>query len=117
MSKLKHLGWNQCSHGFTSRPLESCRRLCLKAVCGGLGTLKGHAFSPWSLPRVGNGDSKRKVVTPGHLRDAGSYIGKRVRLTRKTDPSKVVRDIPDPGHPMPRRWERLRLPSSEGVGV
>ena len=33
MSRLRHLGWNQCSHGLTSRPLESCHRLCLKAVC------------------------------------------------------------------------------------
>ena len=24
MSRLRHLGWNQCSHGFSSRPLESC---------------------------------------------------------------------------------------------
>ena len=24
MSRLRHLGWNQCSHGLNSRPLESC---------------------------------------------------------------------------------------------
>ena len=24
MSRLRHLGWNQCSHGLSSRPLESC---------------------------------------------------------------------------------------------
>ena len=34
MSRLRHLGWNQCSHGLTSRPLESCHHQCLKAVCG-----------------------------------------------------------------------------------
>ena len=61
-------------------------------------------FSPWSLPRVGNGDSKRKVVTPGHRVDAGSNTGKSVRLTRKTCPSLMVHDIPDPGHPTRRRW-------------
>ena len=33
MSRLRHLGWNQCSHGLTSRLLESCHRQCLKAVC------------------------------------------------------------------------------------
>ena len=34
LSRLRHLGWNQCSHGLTSRPLESCHHQCLKAVCG-----------------------------------------------------------------------------------
>ena len=75
MSRLRHLGWNQCSHGLTSRPLESCHHQCHKAVCGLLGYPKGSAselldgtlklrhctalftvrFLPWSLPRVGNG--------------------------------------------------------------
>ena len=33
-SRLRHLGWEQCSHGLTSRSLESCHHQCLKAVCG-----------------------------------------------------------------------------------
>ena len=37
LSRLRHVGWNQCSHGLTSRPLESCHHQCLKAVCGALG--------------------------------------------------------------------------------
>ena len=37
MSRLRHLGWNQCSHGLTSRPLEPCHHQCLKAVCGVFG--------------------------------------------------------------------------------
>ena len=37
LSRLRHLGWNQCSHGLTSRPLESCHHLCLCAICGVLG--------------------------------------------------------------------------------
>ena len=43
---------------------------------------------------------------------------RRVRLTKKTRPgatSNVIPD-PDPGHPTPRRWKRLRTPSSVGVG-
>ena len=36
-SRLRHLGWNQCSHGLTSRPLESCHHLYLSAICGGFG--------------------------------------------------------------------------------
>ena len=28
------MGWNQFSHGLSSRPLESCHHQCLSAVCG-----------------------------------------------------------------------------------
>ena len=46
MSRLRHLGWNQCSHGLTSRPLDSCHHQCLTAVCGVLGgTLQGQLRS------------------------------------------------------------------------
>ena len=37
LSRLRHVGLNQCSHGLNSRPLESCQHKCLKAVCGVLG--------------------------------------------------------------------------------
>ena len=40
----------------------------------------------------------------------------RVRLTRKTRLAALVYHNPDPGHPTPRRWKRLRPPSSEGEG-
>ena len=43
MSRLRHLGWNQCSHGITSRSLEACHHQCLKAVCGVLGYPQGSA--------------------------------------------------------------------------
>ena len=36
-SRLRHLGWAQCSQGLTSRLLESCHHQCLQAVCGVLG--------------------------------------------------------------------------------
>ena len=42
---------------------------------------------------------------------------KGVRLTRKTLPGVSSHDIPDPGYPTPRRWKRLRPPSSVGEGV
>ncbi len=29
VSRLWHLGWNQCSHGLTYRPIESCHHQCL----------------------------------------------------------------------------------------
>ena len=99
MSRLRHLGWNQCSHGLSSRPLESCHHQCLKAVCGVLGYPKGPAlelldgtlklrhcttiftmrFSPWSQPRVGNGGGKRQCGSPGHHSDPGGNLEKRVR--------------------------------------
>ena len=80
--------------------------------CTALFTMR---FPPWSLPKVGNGGSKRQLVTPGHQPVGGSNVGKRVRLTKKTRPDASSHVIPDPGHPTPRRWKRLR-PSSEGVG-
>ena len=115
LSRLRHLGWNQCSHGLTSRPLESCHHQCVKAVCGVLGYPQGSAlelldgtlklrhctevftmrFPPWSLPRVGNGVGKRHVIPPGHLLDEGSDTGKTVQLTRKTRPGAFSHVIPD----------------------
>ena len=51
---------------------------------------------------------KRQSITPGYLLETGSNVGKRVRLT-------TLHGIPDQLHPTPRRWKRLRQPSS-GVG-
>ena len=136
MSRLRHLGWNQRSHGLNSRPLESCHHQCLEAFCGVLGYPKGSAlelldgtlklrhctdlftnrFPPWSLSRVGSGVGKKQFVTSDHLLDAGGNKGKKVRLTKKTRPGASSHVNPDPGHPTPRRWKRLRAPSSEGVG-
>ena len=82
--------------------------------CTDLFTMRLH---PWSLPIVGNGSGKRQFITPGHLLDEGGNVGKRVRLTRKTRPGVISHYNPDPGHPTPRRWKRLRAPSSEGDGV
>ena len=88
--------WDQCSHGLTSRPLETCHHQCLKAVCGLLGCPAGAAaelldgslklrycttqFSrrllPWTLPRSGRvvpGGSlgKRSVDVISDPRDGG----------------------------------------------
>ena len=137
VSRLRHLGWSQCSHCLTSRPLESCHHQCLKAVCGVLGYPKGSAaelpdgslklrcctsvktklFPPWVLPRLGGGVGNRSVVTSGNLLDCRGNFGKRVRLTRKTRPGAFSFVHPDPGHPTPRRRKNfLPPPSSEGVG-
>ena len=135
MSRLRHLGWNQCSHGLSSRPLESCHHQCLKAVCGVLGypkcsslhlldgTLKlRHCtevftmrFPPWSLPRVGYGGGNSHFITPGHLLDAGGNVGKRVRLTRKTRPSGISHCNRSQASNA-EEMEKIALPSSEGEG-
>ena len=126
----------QCSHGLTSRPLESCHHLCLSAICGVLGYPRGSAaelldgalklrccttpfskrFPTWSLPPVGNGRIRSLGVATGHSLDEGSNVVKRVRLTRKTHVGVSSVYNPDQGHSTPRRWKRLRPPFSEGVG-
>ena len=136
MSRLRHLGWSQCSRGLTSRPPESCHHPCLGAFCWVLGYPEGSAaelldgswklrhcaavftkqFLPWVLPKLGRGVGETRAVTSGDLLDCGGNFGKRVRLTRKTRPGAPSTVIPDPGHPTPRRWKRLRSPSSDGVG-
>ena len=131
MSRLRHLGWNQCSHGLSSRPLESCQHQCLKAVCGLLGYPEGSAselldgtlklrhctevfsmrFHPWSLPEI----SANQLVTPGHLLDTGGNVGKRVWLTRDT--SKCIFSCYSGSRASnAEEMEKIALPSSEGVG-
>ena len=136
LSRLRHLGWNQCSHGLTSRPLESCHHRCLSAICGVLGYPRGsaaelldgvlklrccttpfsHRFPTWSLPPVGHGRIRSLDVATSSEVGGGSNGVKRVRLTRKTRSSVMPVNIPDQGHSTPRRWKRLRPLSSEGVG-
>ena len=137
LSRLRHLGWNQCSHGLTSRPLESCHHHCLSAVCGILGYPKGSAaelldgalklrcstttpfsnkFPTWSLPPVRNGRVRSFGAATGYSVGEGGSMVKRVRLTKKTRVSDPPVSIPDQGHSTPRRWNRLRSPSSEGEG-
>ena len=97
LSRLRHLGWNQCSHGLSSRPLESCHHRCLCAVCGILGYPKGSAaelldgalklrccttpfskrFPNWSLPPVGNGRVRSLGVATGHSVGEGGSIQRR----------------------------------------
>ena len=141
LSRLRHLGWNHCSHGLTSRPLETCHHRCLSAVCSILGYPKGsaaelldgvlklrccstpfsHRFPTWFSPSVGDGRIRNLGDATGPLVGSGGSGVKRVRLTRKTRVSVSPARLPDQGHSSSRRWKRLRPPSSEGgegeVGV
>ena len=127
LSRLRHLGWNQCSHGLTSRPLESCHHRCLSAVCGVLGYPKGSAaelldgslklrccgapfsnrFPTWSLHPIGNGRIRDLDDATNHLVGEDGNIAKRVRLTKKTPGRVSTVSIPDQGHSTSRRWKRL----------
>ena len=82
--------------GSTSRTWESCHHQCLKAVCDVLGC---------SALELLDGTLKLR-----HLSDGHSDVGKRVRLARKTRPGASSHSNPDPGHPTPTRWKRLRPP-------
>ena len=73
-------------------------------------------FPTWSLRPVGHGRIRSLGVVTGNAVDNDSNVVKRVRLTRKTHGSVTPVSIPDQGHSTPRRWKRLRPPSSEGVG-
>ena len=114
-------------------PLESCHHQCPSAVCGVLGYPEASAtelldgsLKLWYCTTVfttqmlhlwfhlGWVEELVRVVTSGNLLDCRG--GKRVRLTRKTRPGGLSLVYPDPGRSTPRRWKRLRLPSSEGVG-
>ena len=133
-SRLRHLVWNQCSHGLSSRPLESCHHQCLKGVCEVLvyptgsalelldGTLKFRhctdlfimRFPPSSLLRAGSEcGEKGRFIIPGPP-ETGEILVKESGLPEKTRPGVISHYNPVPGHPTPRRWKRLRSPSSEG---
>ena len=120
-------GWNQCSHGLTSRPLESCHHQCLEAVCGVSGCPKG------SAAELLDGTLKLPLLYPYfyqaiHL--LGFYLGwarvlvkevllplvifwiVEVAFSQEDTARSIFMFILDPGHPTPRRWKRLRSPSS-----
>ena len=106
LSRLRHLGWNQCYHGLTSRPLESCHHQCLKAVCGVLGYPEGSAAELLG----GSLKLKRSAVTSVNLLDCRGNYGKRVLLTRKTRPGASSHVNPDPGHFHAEEMEKIAFP-------
>ena len=101
LSRLRHLGWNQCSHGLSWNLVITG---ALVQFCGVLGCPKGSAaelldgslklrccvtpfsnrFPTWSLLPIGNGRIWGLDVATNHLDGEDGNIAKRVRLTRKT---------------------------------
>ena len=140
MSRLRHLGWQQCSHGITSRPLESCKHSRLRALCGLFGYPEGAAaelldgtlklryctipFSkrlpPWIISGSHGQGGGQGASTTSTCDGGGNVSTLRVRLTRKSRPVVGVQDTghddPDPGLPTSKRWKRLLPPVSAGAG-
>ena len=127
MSRLRHLGWNQCSHGLTSRPLESCHHQCLEAVCDVLGYPRGSVldlsdgtlklrhctdlftmrFPPWSLPRIGNAGGKRQFLTPGLHSDTGGNFGEKGPAYQKDTSRCIFTQYPGPEASNPEEMEKI----------
>ena len=111
MSRLRHLGWDRCSHGLAS-PKGSVSELPD-------GTLKlRDCTTPFSMRLlhclylvlvmvVVNGGLLLLVILSMQvvMWVKGSGLpGRHVKVH-------LLTVIPDPGHPTPRRWKRLRPPS------
>ena len=74
-------------------------------------------FPPWSLPRVGNGDSKRKDVAPGHLGDAGSNTRQEGPVNQEVTSRCTGFSRSGSRASNAEEMEKIApLPSSEGVG-
>ena len=142
--RLRHLGWEKCGHGLTSRPRETSDPGFLDSLLGVFGypagsgrvLLDGHlplryysgCFAlrkpTWGLPHggwvsasVGSGSPGDGVVrgSPGGCWTRGAGgIWKRVRLTKKTA-SSLVRRHGEVHVLHGKRWKRLHV-SGDGLG-
>ena len=85
MSRLRHLGWDRCSYGLTSRPLESCHRGCLQAIClvfRGIPRVLQRSF--W-MERLSSATAQRFLqARPGHMLRRGSWMEWRAQSRRET---------------------------------
>ena len=105
LCRLSHLGWLQCSHGLSCRPLESCIPDCLRPLLDLLGYPANaisalsngclriryctHPFAkrfhPWSL---GSGECYGQL---SHLLTQDGELGHHSRPEEENDRPKVVR--------------------------
>ena len=109
--RLRHLGWDQCSHRSTSRPLESCHRQRLQAVCGISGYPRVKLRSCWMAPSSSVaappvkpdglhrrhfldmvGGSVKEILSLPLILQSGSNTAKHAWLTKKTCPKTPVHD-------------------------
>ena len=137
--RLRHVGWEKCGHGLTSRPRETSEPLFLDSLLGVFGYPSGSGrlllagdlplrYYPgsfalrkptWKLPREG-GVQALIGANPQPSGSGGAGSGpcwtrgaggcwKRVRLTKKTA-SSLVRKHGDIHVLHGARWKRLHVP-------
>ena len=141
--RLRHLGWERCHHGLTSRPRESASELFLNELLSlfrypprsGRALLNGTlplrycaarfaSYTPtWQLPVSGHVD--RLIASHPGVGNCGGMVvrvrpvsdsgpaRKRFRLNRKT-PAHLAGFLT---HSRPRVWKRLRQDVYSGVSM
>ena len=141
--RLRHIGWEKCGHGRTSRPRESASELFLNELLGlfrypprsGRALLNGtlplrycaarfaYSTPTWQLPVSGHVD--RLIASHSGVGNCGGKVvrvrpvsdsgpaRKRFRLNRKT-PAHLAGFLT---HSRPRVWKRLRQDGYSGVSM
>ena len=134
--QLRHIGWEKCGHGLTSRPRESASELFLnkflsllrypprsgRALLNGTLPLRycavrfAHSTPTWRLPASGH-VGRVVAAYPDSACNCGSEVlgpvRKRFRLNIK-NPAHLVRIST---HSRPRVWKRLRQVGFSGLSM
>ena len=143
--RLRHVGWEKCGHGLTSRPRETSEPAFLDSLLGVFGYPAGSgrillagdlplryysgSFAlrkpTWKLPEGGGvrtlisasspGSNLGRNVLGGCWTRGAGGIWKRVRLTKKTANTLVWRHG-DLHALHGKRWKRLRVPEDVSGG-
>ena len=106
--RLRHIDWEKCGHGLTSRPLESASELFLDELSGLF------RYPSRSGRALLNGDRGDEVLGLGvHMVSGSGPRRKRIRLNRKT-PAHLAGFMVQS---KPRVWKRLRHVGLSSVSV
>ena len=144
--RLRHVGWETCGHGLTSRPRESASELFLneqtslfryppksgRALLNGTLPLRycaarfAYSTPTWRLPASGHVDR----LVAAHSDAAGNcgaeVLGLRVHRVSRSSPVRkrfrLIRKIPAhlvgiSAHSRPRVWKRLRQVGFSGLSM
>ena len=122
--RLRHIGWEKCSHGLTSRPREtsSVWFLAELLVLFGYPAASGADLLAGTLPLRYHSESLARRIPTWRLPESGSLARgsgggvKRVRLYRKT-PAHLARQCISGVQVRSRVWKRLRDPQGSDSGL